>query len=152
MRKKEKEITDIKEIEQIIAGAEVCRIGFVDGDEPYIVPVSFGYESNAIYFHSAPEGRKVNLIKESGKVCFELDTDTEIVQSDNACDWTTKYRSVMGTGRASLLADNEEKIRGLNVIMKHYSSTAFQFPPAKLDTMLVVRIDIESISGKKTRY
>jgi len=152
MRKKEREITDIKEIEQIITGADVCRIGFVDGDEPYIVPVSFGYESNAIYFHSAPEGRKVNLIKESAKVCFELDTDMEIVQSDDACDWGVKYRSVMGTGRASLLTDNEEKIRGLNVIMKHYSPAAFQFPPAKLDTVLVVRIAIESISGKKAGY
>ena len=152
MRKKEREITDIKEIERIIAGAEVCRIGFVDGDEPYIVPVSFGYESNAIYFHSAPEGRKVNLIKESAKVCFELDTDTEIVQSDNACDWTTKYRSVMGTGRASLLADNEEKIRGLNVIMKHYSSAEFRFPRSKLATVLVIRVDIDRISGKKAGY
>ncbi len=72
MRKKEREITDIREIEQVIAGADICRIGFVDGDEPYIVPVSFGYEDNAIYFHSALEGRKVNLIKKNSKVCFEF--------------------------------------------------------------------------------
>jgi len=58
----------------------------------------------------------------------------------------------MGTGRASLLTDNEEKIGGLNVIMKHYSPDEFRFQPENLDTVLVVRIDIESISGKKAGY
>ncbi len=152
MRKKEREITDIKEIEQVIAGTDICRIGFVDGDEPYIVPVSFGYEDNTIYFHSAPEGRKVNLIKENGRVCFEFDSDVVIVKSDNACDWGTKYRSVIGTGQVQLLESDDEKIHGLNVIMKHYSPDEFRFPPSKLATVLVLRIDIDSISGKKAGY
>ncbi len=104
MRRKEREITDIKEIERLIMGANICRIGFVDRDEPYIVPVFFGYESNTIYFHSARDGRKINLLKNNNKVCFELDTDIEMIQSDNSCNWSTKYRSVMGTGKASLLA------------------------------------------------
>lgn len=152
MRKKEREITDIREIERVIAGADICRIGFVDGDEPYIVPVSFGYEENAIYFHSAPEGRKISLIKKNGKVCFEFDTDVVIVKSDNACDWGTKYRSVIGTGQVQLLESDEEKIHGLNVIMKHYSPDEFRFSPSKLATVLVLRIDINRISGKKAGY
>lgn len=152
MRKKEKEITDIGEIESIIAGGDVCRIGFVDGDEPYIVPVSFGYDGKAIYFHCALEGRKIDLIRKNSRVCFELDADAVIRQAASACDWGVKYRSVMGTGRASLLTDNKEKVHGLNVIMKHYSPTHFSFPPAKLDSTLVVRIDVESISGKKSGY
>ena len=152
MRRKEREINDIKEIEKLIIGADVCRIGFVDGDEPYIVPVFFGYESNTIYFHSAWEGRKVNLIKKNNKVCFELDTDIEIIQSDNSCDWGSKYRSVIGTGRAFFVTDNQEKIDGLNVIMKHYSSDMFQFSQEKLNHVLIVRIDIDSIHGKKAGY
>lgn len=152
MRKKEREITDINEIEQVIAGADICRIGFIDGDEPYIVPVSFGYKDNAIYFHGATEGRKVDLIRRNGKVCFEFDTDVSIVKSDNACDWGTKYRSVIGTGYVKLLESDEEKIHGLKVIMKHYSPDEFSFPQSKLETVLVLRIDIDRISGKKAGY
>jgi len=79
MRRKDREITDNSEIEKIIGKAICCRIGLVDNDEPYIVPVCFGYERNTIYFHSALEGRKVELIKKNNKVCFEIDTDLEIL-------------------------------------------------------------------------
>lgn len=152
MRRKDREITDIEEIEQLLNRADVCRIGLVDGDEPYIVPVSFGYENNAIYFHSAQEGRKVDLLKNNNKVCFEIDTDIEIIRSETACKWHTKYRSVIGIGKATFLTDNQEKVHGLEVIMRHYSPSAFQFSQDRLELVLVVRIDIDSMSGKKSGY
>jgi len=68
MRRKEKEITDSAEIEQIIRKARVCRLGLVDDREPYVVPVCFGYEKNAFYFHCAPEGRKIELIKKNNHI------------------------------------------------------------------------------------
>ncbi len=58
MRRDDREITDLLEIESILYHAIVCRIGLTDGNEPYVVPVSFGYEEGTIYFHSAPEGKK----------------------------------------------------------------------------------------------
>jgi hypothetical protein len=153
MRRKDKEITDIKEIEGIIKKAIYCRIGLVDGDEPYIVPVCFGYERNALYFHSASEGRKVELMRKNNKVCFEIDTDVEVVKPEEpSCDWTMKYRSVIGVGRAHILEGDEEKSYGLRLILKHYTGGDFSFPKAELDSVLVARIDIESITGKKSRY
>ena len=71
MRRKDREITDINEIETIIKRATHCQIGLVDNDEPYVVPVNFGYERNALYFHGALEGRKVELIQKNNKVCLE---------------------------------------------------------------------------------
>jgi nitroimidazol reductase NimA-like FMN-containing flavoprotein (pyridoxamine 5'-phosphate oxidase superfamily) len=152
MRKKEKEIKDIGEIEAIIKQADYCHIGLVDGDEPYIVPVCFGYENNAIYFHGALEGRKVDLIKQNNKVCFAISADIENIRSDSACGWSTRFKSVMGTGSACILEGNEEKIHGLKVLLKHYSGDDLRLPQAKLDTTLVVRIDIEDISGKQSGY
>ena len=73
MRKKEREITDIDEIESIIKQAISCRIGLVDKDEPYVVSVCFGYERNTLYFHGAKEGRKIELIKQNNKICFDID-------------------------------------------------------------------------------
>jgi len=152
MRKKEKEITDIEEIEKIIKKAMVCRISLVDNDEPYIVPVCFGYERDALYFHGASEGRKVELIKKNNKICFEIDTDVEVVKTEKACGWTMKYRSVIGVGRACILENDEEKSHGLKLIVRQYTEGDFSFPESALDSVLVVRVDIESITGKKSGY
>ena len=152
MRKKEKEITDPLEIEEIIKKAEICLIGLVDDDEPYIVPLCFGYEKNALYFHSAPEGRKIDLIKKNSRVCFEIDTDVKIVSAEKPCGWTTRYRSVIGVGRAVILRDDEEKRHGLSVIMRQYSADSAGFEFEKIDLASVIKIEIERISGKKSGY
>ena len=152
MRRKEREITDSAEIEKIIKRASICRIGLLDGDEPYIVPVCFGYERNALYFHGALAGRKVELIRENNRVCFEMETDVAVVSADEPCGWTMKYRSVIGMGRACILQGDEEKAHGLKVIMRQYSEKDFNFPKERLDSVLVVRIDVESITGKKSGY
>ena len=83
MRRKDKELTDSKEIEGIVKKATVCRLGLMDEDEAYIVPVNFGYEKNAIYFHSALKGRKIELIKKKEKVCFEIEADVGIEKTIN---------------------------------------------------------------------
>ena len=147
-----REITDINEIEGIIRRASICRIGLVDGDEPYLVPVCFGYERSALYFHGALAGRKVELIRKNSKVCFEIDTDVEIVNVETLCDAVVKYRSVIGVGRAYILENDEEKSHGLNLIMRQYTKGDFSFPKSELDKTLVVKVDIESITGKKSGY
>ena len=141
------EITDIEEIESILKQALTCRIGLVDNDEPYIVPVCFGYERNTLYFHSALEGRKIELIKKHNKICFEIDTDSEFVRyvdtEQNSCHCQMKYRSVIGTGRAYFLENGEEKTRALKLLMQQYTDGKFNFPKKRLARTLVVKIDIE---------
>jgi len=144
-----RKITDIEEIEGIINKAIVCHIGLVDGDEPYVVPVCFGYERNALYFHGNLKGRKVELIKKNNKVCFEMEIDVEIKKADEACDWAIKYMSVIGVGRAHILEKDEEKMRALNLITKRYARDELSFPKSKLDKTLVVKVDITSITGKQ---
>lgn len=144
-----RKITDIEEIEGIINKAIVCHIGLVDGDEPYVVPVCFGYERNVLYFHGNLEGRKVELIKKNSKVCFEMEVDVEVKKADEACDWAIKYRSVIGVGRACILEKEEDKMYALNLITKRYTGNELSFPKAKLDKTLVVKVDITSINGKQ---
>ncbi len=151
VRRKDGEITDLREIEQIIRKTKVCHLGLVDNDEPYVVPVNFGYEQNALYFHSALEGRKVALIKKNNKVCFEIDTDVEIGKTDRS-NCSVRYKSVIGTGRAYILENNEEKTRGLKSIMRQCAGGEYSFSEERLDTLLVIKIDIESITGKQSGY
>ncbi len=53
MRWKDREISDESGIEAIINKAVVCRLGIVNGNTPYVVPLCFGYHDNKLYFHSA---------------------------------------------------------------------------------------------------
>lgn len=142
-------ITDIEEIEGIIKRAPVCRLGLVDNDEPYVVPVCFGYERGVLYFHGNLKGRKVELLKKNNKVCIEMDIDVQLVKDEDPCSWAMKYKSVMGMGRAIILEDDEEKSRVLSIIMRNYTEGEFSFPKSMLDSTLVVRINIDSLSGKK---
>jgi len=144
-----RKITDINEIEGIIGKAGVCHLGLVDGDEPYVVPVSFGYERGALYFHGNLTGRKVELIKKNNRVCFEMEVDVEVKKADKACDWGIKYLSVIGVGRAYILKHDEQKSHALNLITERYTGSALSFPKSELDKTLVVKVDIESITGKQ---
>ena len=148
----QEKLADIEEIEKIIKKAIVCRIGLVDNDEAYIIPVCFGYERNSLYFHSASGGRKIELIKKNNKIFYEIDTDVEVVGDDKPCGWTMKYRSVIGVGKAYILERDEEKARGLNLIMRQYSEGEPSFDFEKLSSVLIVKIDIESITGKESGY
>ena len=66
MRRKDREVTDAGKIREAIEASHCCRLGFYDEGEVYIVPMNFGYteeeEKRIFYFHSAKEGRKVDLI------------------------------------------------------------------------------------------
>ncbi len=125
MRRKEREVTDIEKIDRIIAGCDCCRIALCDGAcAPYIVPLSFGYERTAdgcfFYFHGARKGRKLELMERNPNVGFELDSDHQIVRGEEACDYSTHYCSVIGTGRLERVLAYADKLRALDCIMAHY--------------------------------
>jgi len=152
MRKTEKEIKAPQEIEAIIQKAQVCRVGFSENDLPYIVPVNFGYRDRCVYFHSAHEGKKMEMLKRNNRVCFEMDISFELIRGETPCKWDMKYLSVMGSGRAFVLSDPAEKNRALNIIMEHYHGNPYEYSEAELAKVAMVRIEIESMSGKKSGY
>jgi len=150
MRRKEKEITDHAELLPIIAKAKICRLAMVDGDTPYIVPLSFGYHDNVLYFHGAKEGKKINLITTNPNVCFEFDHLIETVAAEKACSWSMTFQSIVGFGKAALMENNEAKKSALAIIMAQYSDKQFDFPDKMVQATAVIKVSIESISGKQS--
>jgi nitroimidazol reductase NimA-like FMN-containing flavoprotein (pyridoxamine 5'-phosphate oxidase superfamily) len=150
MRRKDKEITDKKVLEEIIAKATICRIGLSVDGKPYVFPVNYGYDGESLYFHSAQQGQKIEMIKKNPCVCFQMDTDVEIVPATKACDWSIKYRSVIGYGKAEFLLRLPEKRNALSAIMSHYSGRDYVFSEESLASVCIVRIHIEKLSGKKS--
>lgn len=154
MRRKDREITDPAEIRQIILGSHCCRLGFCDGDEAYIVPLNFGYEETEgkriFYFHSAREGRKIDLIRAGGCVGFELDTNFVPHPAEKACEFSAGFQSVIGSGRARLVEDEAGKRHGLQCILEHLSNKAdWDFPREMVEAVAVIKLEVEALSCKE---
>ena len=148
MRRKEKEITDQTEIEFIIKQSKVCRLALVDGDAPYLVPLCFGYGDGVLYFHSAKEGKKIDILRQNSSVCFEFDIVSGLSTGKTACDWGINYRSVIGFGKAVILEDPDEKRSALEIITAQYADKDYKLTDGAVKETLVLKVEIESMTGK----
>jgi len=152
MRRSDKQITDRKEIAEVITKCQVCRVGLAKENQPYIVPVSFGYDGKAIYFHSATQGAKNDYIRANNRVCFEFEHGVKIQSHDDQpCNWSFSFQSVIGFGSVAEIVSDEDKIRGLQCIMAQYSNRKWDFDNIPLTGVAVWKITIESMTGKQSK-
>jgi hypothetical protein len=153
MRRKDREINDITEIESVISSADVCRVAFADDNIPYIVTMNFGYSGGEIpclYFHGARGGRKFEMISKNNYVCFEMDTDHELYGGENGCDWGMRFKSVVGYGQISIVTDQGERKKGLDAIMYHYTGKeGFIYDEKIIKSTIILKLAISEITGKK---
>ncbi|MCA1785700.1 MAG: pyridoxamine 5'-phosphate oxidase family protein, partial [Desulfobacteraceae bacterium] len=115
----------------------------------YMVPMNFGYRDRALYFHSAKQGRKIDVIQANPQVCFEVDEVVKINKAALACDWGISFKSVIGTGTAHMLTTLEEKKEGLDIIMAQYSGRSFDYPLEMLEKTAVIKVTIHEMTGKQ---
>jgi len=152
MRRKDREINDINKIQEILDRCEVCRIGILDGDRPYVVPMSFGYccEGGVLefFFHGAAAGKKVGLLREVDSVCLEFDIGYEVISGEQACSYSTYYQSVIAYGKPVFL-EGEDKVKGLDILMSQYSDrTDFTYPDKMLQSMAVYKVVADEFTAK----
>ncbi len=150
MLRKDQEITEKSDIEAIIRASVVCHLALSDKDQPYIVPLCFGYRDNTLYFHSGVNGRKLEILKKNPSVCFEFEMNVGILEAEEACSWNMAYQSVIGFGKAVFLEDIAEKQMALGIIVGQYSDTTFELPDAKLRKTTVIKVPIDSMTGKRS--
>ena len=152
MRRHDREISSREEIDTVISAAQVCRIAMAKDDEPYLVPVSFGYDGDSIFIHTAKTGRKLDFFEANTRVCFEFEANVSIRKDDDdACAWTFAFESVIGYGTITELLSTTDKSAGLNQIMRHYSGRDWTFDEKQTATTRVWRIEVESLTGKRSQ-
>jgi nitroimidazol reductase NimA-like FMN-containing flavoprotein (pyridoxamine 5'-phosphate oxidase superfamily) len=153
MRRDDREITDFQVIRSIFNEADVCRIAFADNNIPYIVTMNYGFilgERNLFYFHCAPEGRKIDMLRKNDQVCFELDTDHKLIKAKQACGWGMSFRSVVGYGKISVVEDLNERKLALDHIMNHYGGEGkYDYPDSQMAKTTILRLDITEMTGKQ---
>ncbi len=142
MRRKDREVTDIQVLEDILRKGIVCRVALHDEPFPYIVPLNYGYKDNKLYIHCANEGHKLELIEKNPKAAFVVDIDSYVDGS------TMRYRSVMGYGQISLCESKEEKEYALKCLIEHFGGEFSQASLKHIEAVTMLVFDIESLTGK----
>jgi nitroimidazol reductase NimA-like FMN-containing flavoprotein (pyridoxamine 5'-phosphate oxidase superfamily) len=151
MRRKDREILDPNQIALIIKQCQVCRLAMCKNNQPYMIPISFGFDGSVIYFHTALDGQKIEYIKSNNSVCFEFDCNTHLVSNDiHPCKWLFTYQSVIGFGKISELTIESEMIYALKQIMLNYSGSEWEFSNDMMKNIRVWKIDIDEMSGKQS--
>ena len=152
MRRKDREITDLSEMIDIIKKCDVCRIALNDEDYPYIVPLNFGMDVKdeivTLYFHGALEGKKIDLIKKNNRASFEMDCGHHFILYEERMSCTMGYESVMGRGTIEILSE-EEKYEALLFLMRQYHAEDFQFNKNIMKVTTVMKMTVTSMTGKR---
>lgn len=150
VRRKDREIVDPDELRRVLKGTKFVTVALCMDNEPYLVSLSHGYDDskNCLYFHCAPEGKKIVYQKANSKVWGQAVLDFGVTEE---CDYA--YTSVQFGGTMTLISDLNEKKHAMEVLVRQISTNPeaklAKIKPEKLDRTTMGRIDIAYLSGKK---
>ena len=152
MTKRELQITDLKEIQAILDKASVLRLGLAVNNEPYIVPMNYGYRLEdgklTFYLHSAMRGKKLDMIRANPRVFIELDCDLTPFEGVKPCQYGLSYSSIMALGEARIVENVEEKMQAMTALMKTQTGKDFSFDEKLVGMVAVIRVDVTEYTAK----
>ena len=152
MTKRERQIFDPEMIRAILDKASVLRLGLAVDNEPYVVPMNYGYTMEdgklVLYLHSAVRGKKLDMIRANPRVFFEMDCDLKPFEGILPCQYGLAYSSIMGRGEARIVEDVEEKKAAMTVLMKTQTGKDFTFEDRLVSMVAVIRIDVSEYTAK----
>ena len=152
MTKRERQVTDPQQIKEILDTAQVVHLGLCVDNEPYVVPMNYGYTMEegklTLYLHSAVRGKKLDMIRSNSKVFFEMDCDRKPFEGNLPCQYGLSYSSLMGRGTAHIVEDVEEKKKAMSILMKTQTDKDFSFEDRLVSIVTVIRIDAAEYTAK----
>ena len=152
MTKRERQITDPEQIRHILDTAKVLHLGLAVDNEPYVVPMNYGYTEEegklVLYLHSALKGKKLDMMRANPNVFFEIECDRMPFDGKLPCQYGLVYSSIMGRGKARIIDDVEEKMKAMSVLMKTQTGKDFTFNEQLVSIVAVIRIDVEEYTAK----
>lgn len=154
MRRSDRQIKDNAQITQLLSSCQVLHLGLCRDGLPYVVPLNYGFEQLAgrlrLYFHSALKGKKVEMIGEGAACWVTITADSAVIRADKACDWSSRFASLMMSGRVRPLTNEDERLHGLDLIMRqHGFEGQLSYEAGALSRVIVYVIEVAQISGKQ---
>jgi hypothetical protein len=142
------------EMELLLKRMPVGRLAVTTVEGPYIVALNYIFLEGSIYFHSGQAGRKIEALRADSRVCFLVDDVGPQILHEQGCGISQVYESVICFGKAEFVEETVEKRRILERMVRKFVPTNYSYPPMKaqnIEKTIVVKIVIESMSGKKNK-
>lgn len=153
MRRKDREVTDIDEIKDILNLCKTCHVAMVEENIPYIVPLSYGYEIEGntltLYLHSAKEGRKIDILRKNNQVCYEMSDEGEPLHAETPCNSGYYFSSIIGFGEVIFIEDEEEKCKALTKMFAQQTGKEVIFNAQQAQAVCVYKIISTEFTGKR---
>ena len=152
LRRADREITDRATLDALLARGDIGHLGLVDAGRPYVVPLNYAYAEGRIYFHSAPEGRKIAAMRANPQVCFQVEEHYGTVHSNRARPHSSHYASVMAFGSARIVGadDVDGQMYAMQLLLDKYAPGRHYHPlhARELAGMVTVVVTVEALTGK----
>ncbi len=97
----------------------MCHVGFVDADQPFVIPTAFARIGERLVVHGSAASRMLKALAEGAPACVTVTILDGLVLARSTFHHSMNYRSVVVLGRASELVGREEKLRALDAIVEH---------------------------------
>jgi nitroimidazol reductase NimA-like FMN-containing flavoprotein (pyridoxamine 5'-phosphate oxidase superfamily) len=147
-------------IRALLHRGEAAVFSAVLNRRPFCLPrlYVFDEEREAVYVHGAYGGVTGKVLNQNGDgvpMAMTIYEMGRLLPADEAVEFGVEYRSVVLTGKAVQVTDREEALHGLQLFMAKYAphlkagEDYAPIAPEELIRTSVVRLDIESWSGKE---
>ncbi|MGC3977866.1 MAG: pyridoxamine 5'-phosphate oxidase family protein [Paludibacteraceae bacterium] len=138
-----------EKITEILKEGEYGYLSVSTGNQPYGIPISFAWNgADSIYFHSAPDGRKIAIINDNHLASFCIVAHTKVIPEK----FTTEYESIILRGEINIVTDKEECLKALEMIVDKYAANykqeGMKYAEKALQRTSILRFDCSDISGK----
>lgn len=155
MRRKDREVNNIEEIKEILNKCKTASLAMIDNGIPYVVPLSYGYEiaekQLILYFHSAKEGRKIDILKKSDMVSFTIFNEGKPLFPETPCNSGYYYSSIIGNGHVEFIENTDEKLKALHKMFAQQSGQEISFTKAQTENVCLFKVISDDYTGKQKK-
>jgi len=152
VREPHRAVYDRETVYRILDEGFLCHIGFAVDGQPYVIPTSYGRKDANLYIHGSAASRMLRNLKEGMRMCLTVTVLDGLVLARSVFNHSMNYRSVVILGKATLIADPEEKLEALRSLSEHIIpgrwADARQPNERELKQTSVLRLPIEEFSAK----
>lgn len=144
-------ISKPEEIDDIINKCQVCHLSMVGPDnEPYVLPMNFGYYEGIVYLHSSQHGKKMDILRQNPKVVLAFSTDYSLRYQNEevACSYSMKYRSILVYGHVEFIEDADAKKAVMNLVMQHYTGKDFEYNIPAIREVCIYKVVPDQVTGR----
>jgi len=144
-------IKNREEINNLIRACKTCYLAMSENGHPYVLPMNFALDGNAVILHSAQSGRMWETLKKNPNVCINWTLGEELAWQDErvGCSYRVKSKSAIVEGSAEIMDDYDEKERCLRLLMAQYSNREFKFNAPAVKNVGVIKVALQHISAKE---